>query len=203
MGFIYAGVFVGRFSDCGYWRTKRLCFEPGDQTQLPLTVALVCTLCDVVLIGLGVTQVGAFVQNDPLLLKAVAWAGAVFLGWYGLRAFISAYKGGHLETVDQPSKSRKAVILATLAVTLLNPHVYLDTILLLGSVSGQLPADGRYAFGAGAICASCLWFLGLSLGGGLLANFSRKVWAWRMLDTLVGITMWSIMGSLLIQTLKA
>lgn len=174
----------------------------GIKRNFPLTVALVCTLCDVVLIGLGVTQVGAFVQKDPIILKAATWGGVAFLGWYGLMAFIKAARGGCLGASDQPDRSRKAVIWATLAVTLLNPHVYLDTLFLLGSLSGRLPSDGRFAFGSGAVLASCLWFLGLSLGGGALANFFRKVWAWRILNTLVGITMWCIMGSLLMQNLK-
>jgi L-lysine exporter family protein LysE/ArgO len=82
--------------------------------------------------------------------------------------------------------------MATLAVTLLNPHVYLDTLLLLGSISGQFPGEGRYLFALGASTASCIWFFTLSLGGVLLSPFFAARTAWRVLDTLVCLTMWFI-----------
>jgi L-lysine exporter family protein LysE/ArgO len=113
----------------------------------------------------------------------------------------SALRGGRLETTNPSAGSLRAVIIATLAVTLLNPHFYLDTVVLLGSVSSQFQGQNRLYFWMGAISASTLWFLSLSLGGQMLAPLFRKPMAWRVLDSLVCATMWTIAGSLIVNEL--
>jgi L-lysine exporter family protein LysE/ArgO len=167
-----------------------------------LTVAAICAFCDLTLILAGVMGVGALVSQTPLLLSLAAWGGALFLTWYGLRAFRSALKGGHLDADRASAGSLRTVVLATLAVTLLNPHVYLDTVVLLGSISAQFADQARIYFAAGAACASFIWFFGLSLGGRLLAPLFKKAWAWRVLDGLVCLTMWFIAGSLVRSALQ-
>ena len=161
-----------------------------------LTIPLICIACDAVLIAAGVSGVGTLVASNPRFTGLATWGGAVFLGWYGARAFWSAFKGASLEADSEAAPSLKAAVLATLAVTLLNPHVYLDTILLLGSVSGQYSQTGRILFGAGAVSASIIWFLALSFGGQMLAPLFRRPLAWRVLDGLVGVVMWTIALSL-------
>jgi L-lysine exporter family protein LysE/ArgO len=167
-----------------------------------LTVAMICAFCDAVLITAGVMGVGALVDQNPWLLNALAWFGAAFVGWYGFLAFRSAMKGNSLEAGRSAKGSFKTVVLATLAVTLLNPHVYLDTVVLLGSISTQFANPGRYFFAAGAMCASVLWFFSLCLGGRLLAPVFKRPLAWRVLDSLVCLTMWFIAGSLIMRALE-
>ena len=130
-----------------------------------LVIMLLCCLCDMVFISLGVTGVGAAVAANPTLASVAGW-------------------------------SLRATVLALLVVTLFNPHFYLDTIVLLGSVSGQFPGEARYMFGAGAIAASCVWFASLSLGGRALAPVFAKPVAWRVLDGLVCCVMWYLAASL-------
>ncbi|SCX81834.1 LysE/ArgO family amino acid transporter [Desulfoluna spongiiphila] len=163
-----------------------------------LVIPLICSFFDALLITVGILGVGTAVASHPLLTRIAAWGGAAFLFWYGACAFRSALRGGNLETEDAGRTPLKTAILATLAVTLLNPHVYLDTLVLMGGISGQYPLEQRPWFGLGAATASFAWFFLLSLGGNLLAPFFKKQAAWRILDSLVGLIMWGIAFSLLI-----
>ncbi len=103
-----------------------------------------------------------------------------------------------MDTNDKVERTLKAAIITTLAVTLLNPHFYLDTIILLGGVSSQFHGEGRLHFWIGAVSASTLWFISLCLGGQMLAPLFKKQISWRILDSLVCATMWTIAVSLLI-----
>jgi len=169
----------------------------GVRRNYPLQTAVVCSFCDALLMIVGISGIGALVATNPQLAQLATWGGAAFLIWYGSRSFRSALQGGALQTNEQQSLSRRKLLMTTLALTLLNPHVYLDTVVLVGSISGQLAASERYLFGAGAISASILWFFFLSFGAGLLAPLFRKQIAWRCLDGFVCLTMWVIAGSLL------
>ncbi len=157
-----------------------------------IVVPLICASCDAILIALGVTGVGSAIASSKILSQFAGVGGAVFLFFYGMGSFKSAIKGGSLSTDRKAQTSLKAVVLTTLAVTLLNPHVYIDTVILLGSISSQFENLGRIWFGAGAALASFVWFFSLSFGGGILAPVFKKEMSWRILDTLVGITMWVI-----------
>lgn len=172
----------------------------GIKKNHSLAIALVCSLCDAVLITVGIAGVGAAVATSPALAQTALWGGAAFLIYYGFLAFKSAMAGGQLDAGDETGGSLMTVLMATLAVTLLNPHVYLDTIVLMGSISSQFAGNGRLFFGAGAITASFIWFFSLSLGGKMLAPMFQKPGSWRILDTLVGITMWAIAASLVMKT---
>lgn len=169
----------------------------GVRRNHPWQTALVCSLCDATLMVIGISGVGALVASNPQMARLATCFGALFLLWYGTRSFRSALQGGHLATEVEQSLSRRKLLLTTLALTFLNPHVYLDTIVLVGGISGQLAASERYLFGAGAISASTLWFFSLSLGAGLLAPLFRKPVAWRFLDGFVCLTMWGLSISLL------
>ncbi len=171
----------------------------GLRREHVFVVCTLCFLCDASLIALGAGGFGTLVASSPLLLRITCWAGAAFLFLYGLRAFHAALRPGVLE-VDangRPSSGLAQVVVTTLVLTLLNPHVYLDTVLLLGSVAGQLPAAPRTWFALGAVGASLLWFYGLGYGARVLAPLFRRPAAWRALDALVGCVMWAIAGSLL------
>ena len=162
-----------------------------------LLIALICIACDAVFITVGVAGVGATVSGNPSLSQWVTWGGAGFLIVYGFRSLRSAIRGGSLQTSDPAVQSLGSIVLATLAVTLLNPHFYLDTVVLLGGISSQLRGEMRLIFWFGAVSASTLWFLCLSLGGGMLAPIFKTQLAWRILDFLICATMWIIAASLI------
>lgn len=162
-----------------------------------LVIALICILCDAVFITIGVAGVGATVSANPTLSQWVTWGGAAFLIVYGGRSLRSAIRGGSLQVAARSVKSLRSIILTTLAVTLLNPHFYLDTVVLLGGISSQLQGEMRLVFWFGAVSASTLWFACLSLGGGMLAPVFRTQLAWRILDISICATMWIIAASLI------
>ena len=115
--------------------------------------------------------------------------------YYGAAAFRRALKPAALETASAPA-TRGGVVLATLSVSLLNPHVYLDTVVLVGGLAGQYAAFPRLLFALGAIVASCVWFFGLALGAARLAPLFQRPAAWRVLDCAVGLVVWTIAVSL-------
>jgi L-lysine exporter family protein LysE/ArgO len=161
-----------------------------------LLIALICIGCDAVLITAGVGGMGRCIAGDLLLTRWMTWAGAAFLVLYGLRSLRSAVRGGALSPTKCSPLSRKEAVTTTFAITLLNPHVYLDTIVLLGALSSGLIGNNRWGFGVGAVFASTLWFLGLALGGRMLAPLCSRPGTWRIIDFLVGITMWWVAWSL-------
>jgi L-lysine exporter family protein LysE/ArgO len=160
--------------------------------------ALICTLCDVLLITLGVAGLGAVVERAPLLLTVTTWGGAAFLFLYGVRSFRNAFKRETLEAQGQPgATSLRQTGLAVLAFSLLNPHVYLDTVVLLGGIGARHPAADRASFVAGASSASLLWFFGLAYGAALLIPLFRRPVTWRVLDLVIGCVMWLIAARLI------
>lgn len=162
-----------------------------------LPVVLLCALSDALLIAAGVAGMGALVQQSPTLLSIITWGGAVFLFVYGLQAFMRAFQQESLQTETQEVLSLKKAMLTVLAFTYLNPHVYLDTVVLVGSLSAQWEGALQYAFATGAIAASFVWFFTLGYGARLLAPLFAKPLAWRILDSLIGLVMWAIALSLI------
>jgi len=161
-------------------------------------VALICIVCDAVFISVGVAGFGRAVSTNPTLSQLAAWGGAGFLFFYGLRSLRSALRGGSMDISDRSMRTLRAAIFTTFAVTLLNPHFYLDTVILLGSVSSQFHGESRLYFWVGAVSASTLWFISLSLGGQMLAPLFKKQISWRILDSMVCATMWALAVSLII-----
>jgi len=159
----------------------------------PLMIAGLCIVGDLLLISLGLAGVGTLVASHPELMRYTAFGGAIFLGVYGVLALRSALRGTTgLQVEDALPPTRNSLILATLAVTFLNPHAYLDTVVLIGGIGGQFPFDQRLIFGAGAVTASFVWFLTLGFGGPFLAPLFRRRSSWRILDGLVCLVMWGI-----------
>jgi len=159
----------------------------------PLLIAAICAGGDLLLIGIGLAGVGSLVALHPDLMRFAALGGALFLAVYGSFALRSALRGSDgLQIEKTVPLTRGALIFSTLAVTFLNPHAYLDTVVLIGSIGGQFPLDQRLIFGAGAVSASLLWFFTLGFGGPLLAPLFKRPGAWRMLDGFVCLVMWGI-----------
>jgi L-lysine exporter family protein LysE/ArgO len=171
----------------------------GLKRQHVFATAFICTLCDAVLIALGVGGLGTLIAAIPVLTIIATWGGAAFLLYYGFRSFRSALKPSALDT-DKTSVQAthlRNTILALLAISLLNPHVYLDTVVLVGSVGAHYPTQERLEFALGAMLASLTWFFGLAYGAGWLAPLFRRPIAWRILDAVVGCVMWTIAASLI------
>lgn len=166
-------------------------------------VVAVCILIDVVLTTVGVGGLSASLGRSPAALEGLAVAGACFLGWYGFNAARRACSSQSLSAASAGgTQSARGVLLQTLAVSLLNPHVYLDTVLLIGSVGVQQPVPLRPVFLAGVWTASFGWFTGLGFGSRLLAPVFARPIAWRLLDAMVAVVMWGIASTLLWTTFR-
>ncbi|HYE52617.1 MAG TPA: LysE/ArgO family amino acid transporter [Azospirillaceae bacterium] len=162
-----------------------------------LAVCLACALSDALLILAGVAGFARAAEGLPWLEDAARYGGAAFLLAYGLRALMSALRaGGALSPADAAPAGLGAVLATCLALTWLNPHVYLDTVVLIGSVSTQFEGAAA-AFALGAMAASFGFFFSLGYGARLLRPLFARPAAWRVLDAGVGATMWVIAGSLL------
>ncbi len=136
---------------------------------------------------------GALIRTNEWLLEFFRWGGALFLTVYGISAARRAASGnGSMEISEVGAGSFMKAITSCLAFTFLNPHVYLDTVVLLGSIAAQYGEDLKWAFAAGALTASVLWFTGLGFGARLLLPIFQNPRAWRILDSLIALVMWAI-----------
>jgi|KBSMisStandDraft_5_1062788.scaffolds.fasta_scaffold185550_2 L-lysine exporter family protein LysE/ArgO len=153
-------------------------------------IVVFCALADLLLIGAGVAGLAGILGDSPVLVALLTLAGSAFLVWYGVRALARALVPQSLQTAAGSERLSLGGAMAQAAgFTLLNPHVYLDTVLLMGSIGTRQPPDSRVWFVGGAACASGLWFTTLGFGARLLAPVFARPFAWRVLDTLVGLTM--------------
>jgi len=163
-------------------------------------VCLVCALSDAILIVAGVSGFHVLVDAYPGVETVARYGGAAFLGVYGARSFWAAWRASQaLQAAERARGSLAAAVATAVALTWLNPHVYLDTVVLLGSVSTQY-AGARGAFAAGAVAASFAFFFGLGYGARVLTPLFSRPAAWKILDAAIGAVMWSVAASLLIGT---
>lgn len=157
------------------------------------TICLICVVSDAFLITLGTTGVGTIIQKYPEWLTAITYFGAFYLFIFGLMSFRSAFSNQSLQTTKTDcSQSKKVVISTVLALTFLNPHVYLDTVLLIGSIASPYTSNERLYFTLGAISASFIWFFGLGYGARLLRPLFAKPSAWKVLNIIIGLVIWWI-----------
>jgi len=163
-----------------------------------LLVVGVCALSDLALILAGVAGIGTIIERAPGVLTVVRWFGVGFLLGYGLLAARRAVRGGHLEAAADRQLSTQAVLATALAFTWLNPHVYLDTVMLLGSIASTHGSSGRWWFAAGACVASVGWFTALGFGARALTPLFRHPNAWRVLDGGIALVMLTLAASLTI-----
>lgn len=160
-----------------------------------LPVAMLCIVCDAILVAAGVFGLAQVLAQSPTLLAVARWGGVVFLVWYGLQALRRACSTQSLTQGEVTGvRSRRVVLLSALAVTLLNPHVYLDTVLLIGSLGAQQTEPGAYVVGAAS--ASLLWFSTLAIGAAWLAPWLARPATWRLLDVMVAVMMFGVAAQL-------
>lgn len=169
----------------------------GLRRENVLAVTLTCAISDAALITAGVAGFGWIVEVAPWIVPLFTWGGAAFLLVYGALSFRSAWHGGEgLEARGATRQTTRAAVGTCLALTWLNPHVYLDTLVLLGSISNTYPSPLR--FGIGAVAASFVFFFALGYGARLLAPLFARASVWRVLDVGVGVVMWALAASLLL-----
>lgn len=160
-------------------------------------VCLFCAASDAALIAAGVAGAGAIARNAPWFLQAMRWGGAAFLLWYGLRSARAAWRGGEALQASAGAAPALGPTLATLAaLTWLNPHVWLDTVVLIGSISSAQP--DRLGFALGAMSGSFLFFFSLGFGARLLAPLFARPVSWRVLEAGVALVMWTIAATLIL-----
>ncbi len=160
--------------------------------QHVFVLSLICALSDALLIAAGVAGLGTLISQSPKLITAVTIGGALFLFSYAIIAFRRALKPEVLKAANAGEARLGPAIAACLAFTFLNPHVYLDTVVLLGSLSAAYEGQARLAFGVGAATASFVWFFGLGYGARLLEPVFARPASWRVLDFLIGAVMSAI-----------
>jgi L-lysine exporter family protein LysE/ArgO len=162
-------------------------------------LCLICAMSDAVLIAAGIGGLGTLVSQSPTLIEVVTLGGAVFLGSYSVIAFRRAMQPHAMKADTGNGLTLQAAVATCLAFTFLNPHVYLDTVVLLGSLSAAYQGAGRIAYGIGAALASFIWFFALGYGARLLQPVFARPAAWRVLDVVIGIVMGLLAISLLVR----
>ncbi|WP_229416044.1 LysE/ArgO family amino acid transporter [Pseudoduganella armeniaca] len=171
----------------------------GVQRQHVALTVVACIVVDVLLIGLGVAGAGVLIESSPFLLAAAKWGGAAFLLWYGVKCWLRAWRPAALAAdAGATASDASAALVTVLALSLLNPHVYLDTVVLLGAVGGRYPLSERPVFAAGAMTASLLWFTGLGFGAARFAGVLGRPQVWRVIEALTGAMMLTLATTLVL-----
>ena len=196
------GMFLGASLIVAIGLQNAFILRQGIKRKHVLPAVLTASIIDVLLIGAGVLGFGYLIEQHPELIKWVTWGGAAFLFVYGAKSFYSALKPNQMDGDRAKGMSKegsaKEIILIIMGISLLNPHVYLDTVVLIGGLSASYGEIGKYWFGGGAMIASFIWFFALGYGARLLTPLFAKPKAWQILDILIGLTMWGIAMSLVI-----
>ena len=156
-----------------------------------LLVVLICAASDAFLIFLGTGGLGTLIQSKPDLLEFIRWFGVLYLTWFGIKAVRSVLSNQSLEVGEGTTSSKKTVILSVLGFTFLNPHVYLDTVILLGSIANQFEED-RWFFAFGASIGSFLWFSAIGFGAKAASRFMSRPIFWKILDSIIALVMFSV-----------
>jgi L-lysine exporter family protein LysE/ArgO len=163
----------------------------GLTKKFVLLTVLICAFSDALLIALGASGLGALIKANKNILEFVRWFGVAYLLWFAFKSARSAFKKEVLNSAGEASADKKSVILTVLGLTFLNPHVYLDTVILLGSISNQFGSD-KWFFVMGAIIASFLWFTSIGFGAKSASRFMSRPIFWKILDSLIAAIMLSI-----------
>jgi L-lysine exporter family protein LysE/ArgO len=191
-----AGLLLGAGAIIAIGPQNAFVLRQGLLRQHVFVLAATCALSDAVLIAAGVAGLGALVQTHAAWLNALTLIGIAFLVTYGAMSLRRAFRTEVLLPSAAEAMPAGAAVATVLAFTVFNPHVYLDTIVLVGGLSARYPSPGNVAFGAGAASASVIWFFALGYGARLFAPLFARPMAWRVLDVLVTLVMWSIAASL-------
>lgn len=160
-------------------------------------IALSCSVLDALLICAGILGFGVLATAVPWFATLMLYGGAAFLIWFGLKSAVAAWRGGNtLEAAENEAQTLRQALTTLAALSLLNPHLYLDTVVFMGSISAQY--DNQLAFGIGAVTSSFMFFFGVSYGARLLRPLFASAFAWQVLDAGIALIMWAIAAKLLL-----
>lgn len=193
----FTGLLAGLVFTVAIGAQNAFVLRQGIRHEHVLPIALICSLADLVLIAGGIGGIGLILQRHPGFFSLACQAGAVFLLATALFSARRACAGRAAVVGGGQRLSRSAAILSCLGFTFLNPHVYLDTVIMLGTLGNQHGPQGRWIFAAGAVTASIVWFFSLAYGAGRLAPLFRRPAAWRLLDAAIALTMFLLAVGLL------
>ncbi len=163
----------------------------GLRREHVLLIVLICAISDAALILVGTGGLGRIIQGNETALEIIRWFGVAYLTWFGLRSLRSAFKDQSLQVGEVMEVKASVVARTALALTFLNPHVYLDTVILLGSVANQFESD-KWFFALGACIASLIWFTTIGFGAQSASRYMSKPLFWKILDTIIAIVMFTI-----------
>jgi len=197
---IVSGLFTGLSLIVAIGAQNAFVLRQGLVGKFVLPVALLSAVLDVALITLGVAGLGAVLESLPFLLGLVRWLGAGYLIWFGISSLRRANSGVSMDVSGQGKATLTSALISTATFSLLNPHVYLDTVVFLGAVASQF-GEGRWWFALGASVASIVWFISLAYGAKALSRHVTKPTFWRALDTIIAIIMFGLAISLILMPL--
>ena len=187
----FTGMFTGWSLIVAIGAQNAFVIRQGLTKKYVFTVVAICALCDALLIAAGVAGLGAVIRALPGLLEFIRWFGVAYLLWFAVKSVRSAFKSDSLKITGDASTGYLKTVLSVLAMTLLNPHVYLDTVIFVGSIANQF-GDARWQFAFGAMSASLVWFFGLGYGSRAAARFMSKPIFWKVLDSAIAVVMVTI-----------
>jgi L-lysine exporter family protein LysE/ArgO len=185
------GLFTGLSLIIAIGAQNAFVIRQGLTRRYVFTVVAICTIIDASLIALGIGGLGAAIAGLPWLLEVIRWFGVAYLTWFGIKSVISATKSQTLDPTGVESKSAGKVITTVLAMSLLNPHVYLDTVIFVGGV-GNTFGENRWSFALGAMLASLIWFTSIGYGAKDASRFMSKPIFWKILDGVIAVIMFSL-----------
>lgn len=193
---VVLGFFTGLSLIVAIGAQNAFVLQQGLRREHVLVVVLICGLTDALLEVLGVAGIGFVVEQAPLLLEVLRWGGVAFLTWYAIGAIRRALKPQVLVAGEGSTTSLKQVVLSCLAITYLNPHVYLDTMVLMGSIGNAQGDPDRWWFVLGGALGSIIWFAVLGYGARALSRFFATPRSWQILDWVIAVIMLSIAARL-------
>ena len=188
---LFTGLLTGLSLIIAIGAQNAFVLRQGLRREHVLWVVLFCALSDAVLILAGIAGLGAVIGSVPVALEVIRYAGAAYLIWFGVLAIRRATKLQVLDPASTAPATLGKTLLATAAITFLNPHVYLDTVILLGGVGNQF-GDDRWVFGLGAVIGSLIWFFSLGYGAKFATRFVSLPGFWRVLDSFIALVMFGI-----------
>lgn len=194
---VVSGLFTGLSLIVAIGAQNAFVLRQGLVGRFVLPVAMVSAFLDVALILLGVAGLGALLESNDFLLGAVKWLGAGYLIWFGISSLRRAGSGEAMNVEGSGPPTVTAAIISTATFSLLNPHVYLDTVVFLGAIAAQF-GDGRWWFALGASVASIAWFFGLAYGAKVLSRYVGNPTFWRVLDSIIAVIMFALAISLIL-----
>ena len=197
---VFPGLFTGLSLIVAIGAQNAFVIRQGLTKRFVFEVAIVSSALDATLILLGTGGLGALIETVPVLFDIVRWFGVAYLTWFGIQSVRRAFASEVMNLGGDSATSRWGIVLSTVTFSLLNPHVYLDTVIFLGSVANQF-GDDRWWFALGACTASFAWFFGIAYGARGLSRFVTKPIFWRVLDSFIALTMFTIAAILATTTL--